>query len=85
MLHYTESEIRSQLADSREWLERAILAIYKNGGFGELDRKYLTYAARWIQSGKQLNGKHLRKARGLMMKYAGRLAEMANAAGKEPV
>ena len=75
---YSQAEIRSQLADSKEWLERAILAIHKDGGFGEMDRDYLNYAARWIQSGKQLNGKHLRKARGLMMKYAGRLAGMAN-------
>ena len=33
---------------------------------------------RWIEAGKPLNGKHLRKARALMMKYATRLAEIAN-------
>ncbi|MCH8293114.1 hypothetical protein IH992_18650, partial [Candidatus Poribacteria bacterium] len=43
-----------------------------------VDIDYLSYLARWIQSGKPLNGKHLRKARALMMKYAGQLAELAS-------
>ena len=63
---------------SRDGLERGILAINNDEGFGEMDADYLSYLAQWIESGKPLNGKHLRKARALMMKYAGRLVEIAN-------
>ncbi len=75
---YTEAQIREHMRASRDWLERGILAINNNEGFSEIDADYLSYLARWIQSGKPLNGKHLRKARALMMKYAGQLAELAN-------
>ena len=64
---------------SRDWLQRGILAINNNEGFSEIDVDYLSYLARWIMNGKPLNGKHLRKARALMMKYAGQLKEFANA------
>ena len=43
-----------------------------------IDTDYLSYLAQWIESGKPLNGKHLRKARALMMKYAGQLVKIAN-------
>ena len=66
---------------NRDWLERGLLAINNNESFSEIDADYLSYLARWIQSGKPLNGKHLRKARALMMKYAGRLIEIANTQG----
>ena len=79
MIPYNEAQIRENMRTSRDWLERGILAIHNNDGFGEIDADYLSYLARWIQSGKPLNGKHLRKARALMMKYAGQLAELANA------
>ncbi len=76
---YTEAQIREHMRASRDWLERGILAINNNEGFSEIDADYLSYLARWIQSGKPLNGKHLRKARALMMKYAEQLVELANA------
>ena len=76
---YTEADIRENMRTSRDWLQRGILAIANNDGFSDNDKDYLTYLAQWIQSGKPLNGKHLRKARALMMKYAGRLVELANA------
>ena len=79
MTPYTEAQIRENMRTSRDWLQRGILAINNNEGFSDNDKDYLSYLARWIQSGKQLNGKHLRKARALMMKYAGQLVEMANA------
>ena len=82
---YTAEQIRQHLESNRTWLERGILAIYNNGGFSETDTDYLSYAARWIQSGKQLNGKHLRKAKALMMKYAGQLAEIANTPNRNTV
>ena len=77
-MRYTAEQIRENLRQSRAWLERGILVISSNGGFGETDSDYLSYVTRWIQAGKPLNGKHLRKARALMMKYAARLAEIAN-------
>ena len=63
---YTAAQIRQNLGESRAWLERGILAIYQNEGFSEMDAEYLDYVARWIQSGKRLNGKHLRRARALI-------------------
>ena len=78
MMPYTEAQIRENMRQSRHWLERGILAINNNEGFSEIDADHLSYLARWIMSGKQLNGKHLRKARALMMKYAGKLVEIAN-------
>ncbi len=78
MMPYTEPQIRENMRTSLDWLERGILAINNNDGFSDNDKDYLSYLAKWIQSGKPLNGKHLRKARALMMKYAGRLVELAN-------
>ena len=78
MLPYTEAQVRENMRINRDWLERGILAINNNDGFSDIDKDYLSYLARWIQSGKPLNGKHLRKARALMMKYAGQLVEIAN-------
>ena len=75
---YTTEQVRENLRNNNAWLERGILAVYKSNGFGELDSDYLNYLARWIESGKSLNGKHLRRARALMMKYAGQLEEIAN-------
>ena len=82
---YTTAQIRENLERNRTWLERGLLAIYNNGGFSETDADYLGYVVQWIQSGKQLNGKHLRKARALMMKYAVQLAEIANTQEPKPV
>ena len=78
-MSYTAEQIRTRLDGSRQWLERAILAIHHRNGFSEIDSDYLSYLAGWIESGKSLSGKHVRKARALMMKYARQLAEMANA------
>ena len=81
---YTKTQIRQNLDSSKAWLERGIVAIYENGGFSETDADYLSYVAQWIQSGQKLNGKHVRQARALMMKYAERLAELANAQEPKP-
>jgi len=76
---YTEAEIRENMRNSLDWLERGIRAIYQNGGFSDIDADYLKYVAGWVESGKPLSGKHVRLARALMMKYASRLTEIANA------
>jgi hypothetical protein len=75
---YTKADIRENMRINHDWLERGILAISNNNGFSDNDKDYLSYLARWIQSGKPLNGKHLRKARALMMKYARQLVKIAN-------
>ena len=79
-MSYTEAQVRENIRASRDWLQRSILAINNNDGFSDNDKDYLSYLARWIQSGKPLNGKHLRRARALMMKYAGQLVELAGSA-----
>ena len=79
----TEAQVRENMRTGRDWLERGILAINNNDGFSDNDKDYLSYLARWIQSGKTLNGKHLRKARALMMKYAGQLKEIASSREEE--
>ena len=78
MMPYTEAQIRESMRQSRDWLERGILAINNSNDFSEIDTDYLSYLAQWIMSGKPLNGKHHRRARALMMKYAGKLVEIAN-------
>lgn len=47
-------------------------------GFNGSDAHYGSYAARWVLGGRSLNGKHLDKARKMLMKYCGQLAEEAN-------
>jgi len=37
-----------------------------------------SYYAKWIKSGKHLNGRHLIKARKLILKYIGQLTKIAN-------
>ena len=91
---WTADEIRPRLQSSQVWLERAIVAVYKmqtkeeqraestlvhNGvGFNGCDARTLSYYAKWILSGKTLSGKHLHKARRMMLKYSEQLAMIAN-------
>jgi hypothetical protein len=92
---YTQEQIKEKLATNQQWLERAVLAIYarqtaaeqtveetvdlNNQGFNAFDAKYLTYIAKWLQSGKHLDGRHLEKTRTRMQKYCRQLTEIANA------
>jgi hypothetical protein len=91
---WTAEEIKAKLQSDDYWLERAVLAIYDkqtsnektseqtiedNGvGFNGPDSRYLSYVARWIKSGKQLDGHHLLKVRSRMSKYSKQLARIAN-------
>lgn len=84
-------------------VERAIVAIYNrqtddeqrsedtkhlNGiGFTGADARLGSYYAKWILSGKHLNGNHLNKARLMSLKYVRQLCEIASSKvgnSKEP-
>lgn len=91
---WTKEEVRENLMSNQEWLERGILAIfrqqtadeqsgeytrwYNRHGFSSADASYLTYTANWLLSGKHLTGYHVEKARRRLLKYAGQLAKIAN-------
>ena len=90
---WTPEEIKSLLNRSNKAVEHAILAIFdrqtsdeqdasdtrhRNGrGFASCHAYMGSYYARWIQSGKHLDGKHLDKARKMALCYSGQLAEVA--------
>lgn len=94
MTEWKKEQIRQKLLENQSWLERGILAIYErqtfdeqriedsivdNGmGFNKPDSHYMSYVARWLKSGKHLTGHHADKARKVMTKYAGQLADIAN-------
>ena len=91
---WTEIEIKSKIASNNAWLERAILALFlkqtederskdesrheNSVGFNKPDAPRMSYYARWIKSGKHLNGWHLEKARLVMLKYSKQLTKIAN-------
>jgi hypothetical protein len=90
---WTPDAIRELLARSDKAVERAVVVIYerqtadeqdaeetkhRNGvGFASCHAHRGSYYARWIQSGRRLDGKHLEKARRMMRWYAGQLSEIA--------
>ncbi len=92
---HTIDQIKGLLLSSDEAVETAILALYtrqtedeqsysttrhSNGrGFTAFDAKTGSYFARWILSGRHLDGRFLAKARAMTMKYAKQLAEVAEA------
>jgi hypothetical protein len=94
MITYTPEIIKEHLIQNQAWLERAIVALYKqqtldeqknesvlttnHRGFSKPDAKLLSYYAKWILSGKHLNGKHLNSARNKTLKYAKQLTKIAN-------
>jgi len=94
MKEWTKEEIKEMLINSQAWLERGVLAIYSfqtffeqeaeettedNGvGFNAFDANYLSYIAKYLQSGRHLSGDHVGRCRKRMVKYARQLAEIAN-------
>jgi hypothetical protein len=91
---YTEQVIVDKINTNQAWLERAILAIFErqtrdeqntenthwnnNVGFSAADAHRLSYYAKWILSGKHLNGRHLDIARKRIIKYRKQLTQIAN-------
>ena len=91
---WTIEEIKAQIEKSDKWVERAIKAIYNKQtidekatedtrhnnsvGFSGAHAHYGSYLAKYIISGKRLDGKHLIKARKMALRYAGQLTKIAN-------
>lgn len=86
--------IRYKIDTDQRWTERAVLALFEKQtayeqqvegsvnqnfkGFNSPDAHRMTYYAKWIKSGKHLNGKHLGIARTKLKKYARQLAVIAS-------
>jgi hypothetical protein len=95
MPQHTKESIRALLTTNDKAVERAMVVLFdrqthdekateetrhhNNRGFNHGDAKKGTYMARWVLSGRQLTGKHLDRARRMAIRYAGQLAEEANA------
>ncbi len=63
--------------------QSAEVTIHRNGvGFSNADAGLGGYYAQWLEGGRKLDGRHLERARRMMKKYAGQLAEIANESGK---
>lgn len=91
---WTENEIVELLIGNDLAVERAIARLYSfqtesekvgdvtkenNGmGFNSADARLGGYYYRWLESGKHLSGRHLSKARTMVLKYRGQLMDYAN-------
>jgi hypothetical protein len=85
-------ELQRGLDSNPKWVERAIVVLYErqtadeqrssstkvsnNMGFTACDARVGTYMAKWILSGKHLDGKWLDKARRMAKKYTRQLLEV---------
>ena len=94
----TATELHQGLDRNPKWVGRAMVVLYErqtaseqkssstresNGrGFASCDAKLGTYMAKWVLSGRQLDGKFLDKARKMAKKYTRQLLEEAVAKAK---
>lgn len=92
--NWTPEAIKALLDRSNEAVERAILAIYRlqtldeqdtsetrhhnKVGFASCHARMGSYYARWILSGRHLDGKHLDKARRMVRWYSRQLCAIAD-------
>ena len=79
---------------ARKAIERGVIAIYERQtadekstettrhhnhvGFQACDARRGSYYAKWVISGKHLTGLHFDKAKAIVTRYAGQLAQIAN-------
>jgi len=91
---WTRSEIEGLIKDNDLAVERGIVAIFNRQtgdekqdgtvnhhnrqGFSGNNSKRGTYYAKWLLSGRHLNGTHLQKARRICLHHAGQLTNIAN-------
>lgn len=91
---WTVDEIKERILTDDRWLERAVVAIYnlqtlneqsserttqRNGvGYSAFHARSMSYAAKWILSGKHLTGKYKNRARKVIPMYAKQLVAIAN-------
>ena len=92
---HTQDSIRHLLATNDRAVERALVVLYdrqeadekvsdetrhdNNVGFNSADARKLSYYARWVISGRHLDGWHLMEARRRVGKYSRQLLEAAEA------
>jgi transcription initiation factor IIE alpha subunit len=90
---WTADRIVNLLNTNNTAVERAIIALYNRQtadekiarntchhntvGFSAADAKTGTYLAKWLLSGKHLDGKFLAKGRNIAIKYRRQLSEIA--------
>lgn len=100
MCDWTRETIKALIERSDEAVERAVLAIWRrqtedekdaeetkhrNGvGFASCHATLGSYCARWLLSGRHLDGRHLANARRMMRWYAGQLADVAARRSGQP-
>lgn len=94
MKAWTRNEIDTLLRTNPKAVERAMLALFarqtaderavdatrhNNGrGFNAPSARRGSYYARWVQSGRRLNGPHLDKALAIALRHSAQLVEEAN-------
>lgn len=82
---YTKEQIKENLRVNRVWIERALVVLFErqttdeqvsgqtqvfnNIGFNGSDSRYLSYCAKWVIGGRNLNEKHLEKCGSRLPKY----------------
>ena len=59
------------------WTADRIVNLLNTVGFSAADAKTGTYLAKWLLSGKHLDGKFLAKGRNIAIKYRRQLSEIA--------
>jgi len=98
---YTFGEVRKLLETNQAWVQRAVVVVFErqtqeekaqevscreNGiGFNKPDARQGSKMARWILSGKNLTGWHLKKAFEMMPKYWKQIATEINQKGEARV
>ena len=91
---WTRTAIEELLKTNNRAVERGIVALWKhqtadeqheqqtklnnNVGFCSWAARSGTYYANWVNSGRSLTGKHLDKARKIVLHHAGQITEIAN-------
>ena len=89
---YTAEIVRQKLETDQRWLERALVVLFEfqtrdeqvsettrctnNIGFNHADARSLTKPAKWVMSGKSLNGWHLENAKKKVPKYSRQILEL---------
>jgi hypothetical protein len=95
MCEWTPDSIKALLDRNDLAVERAVVAVFnrqtddeqeafetkhRNGrGFASCHAHMGSYYAKWVLSGRRLDGRHLDRARRMMRHYAGQLAEVVAA------
>jgi len=94
MTTWTREQIIDKLWTDKYWVERGIVALFKqqtadeqeaentkyhNGrGFNSWAAGPGTYYAKWVLSGRHLSGQYVEKARKICLKHIGQLVKIAN-------